>query len=80
MFIDDYDPRIKKAFLGNKKMWLKTALGVREEGLEIKVYNGFFNSDIFFLYKFNKTHMWSGYHGSTRLYKYLFKRISNIIF
>jgi hypothetical protein len=72
MFIEDYDIRLPKFFLGNKKMWLTSILGVKDEGLEIKAYNGFFFNDISFLYKINKTHMWSGYHGSTQLYKYLY--------
>jgi hypothetical protein len=78
MFIEDYDIRLKRCFLGNRNIWLKTMLGVEDEGLEIKVYNGFFNSDIFFLYKYNKTHMWSGYHGSTRLYKNWYSIINDI--
>ena len=70
MFIEDYDIRVKRIFLGNKRMWLRSVLGHVDEGMEIKTYNGFFNHDIFFLYKANKTHMWNGYHGSSRLYKY----------
>ena len=78
MFIEDFDIKLKKTFLGNTNVWLTTMLGVLHEGLEMKVYNGFFNSDIFFLYKVNKTHMWSGYHGSTRLYKNWYSIIYDI--
>ena len=69
MFIEDYDFRVKRAFLGNKKMQLTKTFGVPDEALEFRLYNGFFYNDLFFLYKENQTHMWSGYHGSTRLYK-----------
>ena len=76
MFSEDYDPIIKKSFLGNKNLFLRTALGLPDEGLELKVWNEFFNYDIFFLYKSNATHMWSALHGSTRLYKYFIYDLS----
>ena len=69
MFIEDYDLRVKRAFLGNKKMRILNTFGVRNEALEFRLFNGYFYNDLFFLYKVNKTHMWSGYHGSVRLYK-----------
>ena len=71
IFIEDYEPIIKKAFLGNRKLWLRSSLGLQEEGFELQLSNGFFSYDNFFLYKTNETHMWSGYHGTIRLYKYL---------
>ena len=69
MFAENYDLRIKRAFLGNKKMRILTSYGVPNEGLEFRLHNGFFYHDLFLLFKVNSTHMWSGYHGSTRLYK-----------
>ena len=76
MFSEDYDPIIKKSFLGKRNLYLASSMGLPDEGLELKVWNGLLNYDIFFLYKSNATYMWSALHGSTRLYKYFIYDLS----
>ena len=69
MFIEDYDLILKRAFLGNFNTRLDSILGIREEGFQIKVYNGYIYMDVFYLYKVNSSHMWSAYHSVGRIYK-----------
>jgi hypothetical protein len=51
MFFEDYDLRVKRSFLGNKKMRILSQLGVPNEGLEFRLYNEYFYNDLFFYTK-----------------------------
>ena len=66
---EDYDIRVKKAFLGNRRLRLLRTFGNHKNGLELRLHNSHFQFDLFLCYKVNSTHMWVPYHGNFKLYK-----------
>ena len=66
---EDYNIKVKNAFLGNKRLRLLRTFGIVEHGLELRLHTGSFQYDVFLCYKYNSTHFWAPYHGNIKLYK-----------
>lgn len=72
MNIEDYDDRIRNIFIGNNKLHLFLTISSVKSGFEMRLSDHLFNYDLFFLYKLNQTHRWSGYYVDKTFYKYVF--------
>jgi hypothetical protein len=71
-WIEDYHVDIKKAFLGNKNVWLWKTLGKIERGLEMRLYSDTFDFDLFYVYKVNDTHQWSSFQVNRYHYQFVY--------
>jgi hypothetical protein len=61
VWADEYDTRIKKAFLGNKIVRVWGTLGLVNDSYEFRMYNDLFTFDMFLVYQHNTSHNWCGY-------------------
>jgi hypothetical protein len=64
----EYEPKIKKSFLGNNRSLIWVSFGLSNDTLEFRLWNWKFTYDLFFAYDYNATYRYSGYHVSG--YKY----------
>ena len=73
MHAEDYSPKLKRAFAGNKEFTLDRSFGLIDKGFGLCMYNSYFYCDLFFMFKFNETHRWVGLHkNGLRQYRYHF--------
>ena len=69
MRIEDYDENLFKSFLGNNNVTLKIQFGFPDDSLEFALTSKFFKYDVFFVYDWNSTHKYYGYHVNGMKYK-----------
>jgi hypothetical protein len=58
---NEYEPKIKKHFLGNKIVRVWGTLGLVNDSYEFRLFNDMFTFDMFLVYDLNNTHSWCGY-------------------
>ena len=56
-----YDPRVKKSFLGNRKAALIVEFGYPIDSYELRLDSNNLQIDLFYFYDLNLTHQWCGY-------------------
>ena len=71
IFASDYDERVKKSFMGNKRVSIRLVYGIPTDMYEFRMRNDYNFFDLFLFYMQNETHMYSGYHKNTRKYLYV---------
>ena len=57
----EYEPKIKKHFLGNKIVRVWGTLGLVNDSFEFRLFNDVFTFDMFLVYNLNETNQWCGY-------------------
>jgi hypothetical protein len=68
---EEYEPFIKKHFLGNPVVHVILVHGLIKDGYELRLTNGKFTYDLFMTYRWNMTHQWCGYYTEKSKFKYI---------
>lgn len=66
----EYEDKIEKYFLGNKKTPVTIIFGFKNDSYELRLNDDLIQYDIFLTYKYNSTHMWCGYQLQLRKFRY----------
>ena len=69
MKIEEYDEELFHEFLGNENMHLTIEYGFPDDSLEFALTNRYFKYDIFFVYNWNSTCEYYGYHLNSMKFK-----------
>jgi hypothetical protein len=66
----EYEPRVKRHFMGNKIVRVWGTLGLMNDSYELRLYNDLFTFDMFLVYKStNKSDQWCGYQVNQSKFK-----------
>lgn len=72
MWYNEYDNNLKKHFIENEDIRLAIAIGLPQEGYEMRLLSRTHRTfDLFLVYKYNETHQWNGYHFKRYVYRYI---------
>jgi hypothetical protein len=65
----EYEPRVKRHFMGNKIVRVWGTLGLMNDSYELRLYNDLFTFDMFLVYKTNGSDQWCGYQVNQSKFK-----------
>jgi hypothetical protein len=78
MKIEDYDNNLFYTFLGNPNTRIQVVFGFPDDSLEFALTNNYFKFDVFFVYNWNSTHQYYGYHLHGRKFKQWLPKVINL--